>query len=495
MQYADLVAKCESEIRAGRMASARRLLQKLNLGDVPRTWALPVAHVARRTGLISFAMRLLAPIVRPKKPLSHPATDKERAEYGVLLHRAGAAIESLEMLGRVNPAEAPEALLYKVYCLFGEWDHLAAVPLLKDYLHRTNNPYQAMVGELNLCSALVSARQLDEALANLNDYAARAAEQKHVRLLGNCLELRAQVHLHLRDFRSAKADLQSAADHLSDGKVFDSILVRKWSLIAEALESGDATALDRLREEAKQAFQWETVREADRFKLAVRFEAGAFDHLYFGTPHTAYRKLVCEELGREPSTGSYVWGGGKGSILDLPTGLFEGWHSKVPPMPRKRHALFSVLARDFYQGVRIGGLFSQLFPGEYFDIFSSPQRVRQQIYRARLWAEENAVPIEIAEHRGFYSLQIGRGFGIRVKAEDQSVDGWAREWQQLLMHLGSRETFTAAEASTALGLSRSGMKRLASWALERGLVMREGLGASTTYRLRIGAGPALVRKA
>jgi tetratricopeptide (TPR) repeat protein len=491
MNYKELVETCENEIRAGQMVRARRrLAQEVSLKDVPRDWALPVAHVARRTGLIGFAMKLLAPIVRPKKNLSKPATSKERAEYGVLLHRGGAALESLEILETVNLEEAPEALLYRVYCLFNQWDHLAAVPLLQDYLAREQNPYQAMVGELNLCSALVSARRFDEALDTLNRYSARAKEHKLMRLLGNSLELRAQVHLQGGDFSSARRDLQEASSVLSDGKVFDSILVRKWSLITEALEQRSLEPLEKLRLEALSAFAWETVREVDRFKLKIDFRQEAFNHLYFGTPYAMYRKLISEEFKVTPIIRDYTWGGSGNSILDLSTGRIEGLHADTSAMPRKRHMLISILAKDFYQGVRIGGIFSQLFPGEYFDIFSSPQRVRQQIYRTRLWYEENQIPFQIKERQGFYSLAIENNFGIRVTAVDAQADGWRRDWNRVLNELQGESTFGAAFVSERLGVSRSGVKRLLLWALEQGLVVKEGKAANTIYRLVKGPGPA-----
>jgi hypothetical protein len=130
-----LISECDADIRAGRSAQAAKRLQQLNSVRVPREFRLPLANICRRAGLLNLGMRLLTPIVHPERAKAGvQATSAEMAEYGVLLHRLGATREALQTLDKADPRQVPDALLFRSFCHFSEWEFSGATKALEEYL-------------------------------------------------------------------------------------------------------------------------------------------------------------------------------------------------------------------------------------------------------------------------------------------------------------------------------------------------------------------------
>ncbi len=251
---------------------------------------------------------------------------------------------------------------------------------------------------MNLAAALIGTQSLREARGLLDENIALAASAGHQRLEGNCLELRAQVHIQQARFSEARADLDRAALIFTGEQTIDQLFVRKWQAIIEGLSSGSSEAISRFQREAEERQHWESVREADLYQVKVKFNHEHFLRLYVGTPYESYRQRIERELGRVPAEDSYRFGRAEGDALDLRTGRITSENALNPG--KKIHQLFELLSRDLYRPIRLGGIFTELFQGECFDIFSSPSRVHQLIRRARRWLEETETPLLILEDGG-----------------------------------------------------------------------------------------------
>ncbi|MES2964160.1 MAG: hypothetical protein V4760_09745 [Bdellovibrionota bacterium] len=487
--FARLVEDCDSLIKAGRVAEASKRLLGLNSARVPREWRLPLANLCRRSGLISTGMKLLFQVVYPERSRVHeePASSGELAEYGVLLHRFGSLRESVEILRRADPAVAPETLLFQAFCHFNRWEYAASVPMLEQYVSMQTLPYQRFIGEVNLSAALVWSEQWERARDVVTKNIATAHEQNYGRLEGNSYELRAQIHIYRRDFVSARADLEASSKLLGTSGVVDSLFVRKWQTILESFESKDVTKLISLRQEAIERRDGETAREADRFRLLISFDAATFDHLLFGTPYPEFRKMLCRQMRQAPSKLEYLVGAEGARTLDIATGELATSEGKVETFKPggKCHKVLDVLSRDFYRPTSLGGLFTELFPGEHFDVFSSPGRIHQILFRTRAWAKERGMPVEVKESDGFYSLSMGPGFALRVPYQHGDVSGPAIQWQKLDSLLAGSREFTAKEAREKLGIPRTSLQRLLVWAESEKKIERIGEYNSTLYRLAV----------
>lgn len=483
--YEHLIEQCESDVRAGHSHLAAKRLAHLNLAKVPRQWRLRLANVCRRAGLISQGLRLLSPIIHPDRNRWRVDADAfELSEYAVLLQKCGAINEALRTLQRVDSGRVPDSLLYQAFCHFSQWQYHQAIPLLRKYLEMDLAPYARLVGRVNLAAALVATEQLDQALEQLVVNIEMARAGGFTRLEGNSLELSAQIHIRSRNFFAAEKNLDEAARLLGSESTSDQLFVRKWQAVLSGFNAGSAAPIKVFREEALSRGHWESVREADLYILSIEFEKHAFDHLVFGTPFEFYRQRIYRELKTVPDADSMIYGVAGARTLDLLSGQLRD-DSRLKA-GQAIHRLLNVLLRDLYRPLRVGGLFSELFPHDYFDIHSSPDRVHQILRRTRRWLEQQRIPIVIDEHTGAYRIAFTGdfAFALPLNHPDGGVTQMTVQFEKLAKRYGEAPSFTAREAREELGIPLTSFNRLISWALAAGQVERLGTGAKTQYVIR-----------
>lgn len=460
-----LVEICEAALRAGQGQLVAQNLNDVNLARIPRAFKLSLANICRRAGLFSAGLRILTALVR-----KGDATAGEKAEYAVLLERCGAVDEALNVLRQVNAAEVSVAHLYRAFCHFKSWDYAAAIPELRAYSATPLAPYAALIARVNLAAALVVTRDYEGALALLEETTRAAREEGFSRLNANCLELSAQVHFHRRDLSAARARLNEASRILAGETSSDQLFVLKWQRILDAFESREPAALRQLRREAVERGDGESAREADLFHLMIRQDHRLLKHLYLGTPFEAYRERIRVLLNCEEVREDLIVGKANGALFDIRTGALSGAAAEVNP-GKKTHQMLSALLRDLYRPARIGSLFSALYPEEHFDIFTSPARVHQVLFRTRQWLADSRLPVEIQESGQTYSLNVTGSFGFKVPGGAYEIGGHSAQLNRLETLANE---FTSREARAVLGMSPASCKRILKWAVENGKLSRRG---------------------
>lgn len=461
-----LIKNCDEWIRAGRPDKAVQLLIQLKPRSLEYRFRLPLASLCRRTNLVHIGLRILTPLM-----LTETANDDERAEYALLLQRAGAVNEALAILKRL-PADAnPSVFLYQSYCLFNIWEYEAAVPLLEAYIARAPSPYLALVGRVNLASALLASSELNAAEALLNEILVQAERDQSLRLQANALEMLAQVEIQRRHHDFADDLLDRAGEVLGQAHVHDQLFVLKWRAINQALAGQTLEPLDQFRNLAIHRREPEVLREIDFYSLSIRPGAALFNHLYFGTPFPKYRAKLVDLNGGGPDSRFFDWGHARGPVLDLTTDQKLG----------NLGVVLRALSRDFYRPPLLAGLFSDLFPQESFNIFSSPGRLRQLLYRTRLWLRDQCLPLAIEFQSGRYELRFTAPGSIRVPVAPDVVRTEDRRIDWLKSQFAGRENFTAVDVEKALGLSRSTTLRVLKEALTRGAIGKFGASKGTIY--------------
>lgn len=153
---------------------------------------------------------------------------------------------------------------------------------------------------------------------------------------------------------------------------------------------------------------WESLREADYFELKIAFNDGLFRALIAGTPHAAYRARVANDLGR-------AW---------TPSSSSRFRRLSIPPRGQIA-AVVKALPRDRYSPPGIGALFAEIFPQEHFNVFTSPNRVHQLLFRAREWLRDSRTRASArGEQRSFFfggrGLRHSRGSRIRRSAAENA---------------------------------------------------------------------------
>lgn len=483
--YSQIVKECDDALKKGRPQFVAKRLVNLNAARVPREWRLPLAQICRRAGLESLGMKLLIRLIRPGNGKeSVTAKPAELAEYAVLLLRTGALTESAQLLEDIDASLVPEAYLYRSFYRFHCFDFAGAIPELEAYVGLQNDPYFRLVGQVNLAFAQVSAGQKG-ALSSIEEALSIAQEKGHARLSSNCQALRAQLLLKQGRFSEARDALDIAQSLFGQASTHDRKFISKWLAFLEGKETRSVEPILAFRQTAIASDDWDGAREADLHYLGLSFEPWRFNHLIFGTPYQAYRAQICRELGRRPEQTHFLFGNPSAPCFDLISCEIDG--KPVLNAGRKSHQLVDVLLRDFYRPLPVGGLFSEIFPDEYFDVYTSPDRIHQLIRRTRRWLEASGAPVRIMSVRGKYSLRIdsqrGADICFRIPLHRHSVDFMSLHFEELKRQFPVKSVFSAKEAKLKTGLSRTSIQRLINWALETGKLEKVGEKNSTAYRL------------
>jgi len=478
MTIQELIEHCEGLLRAGQLSEAAAKIKTAGSASIPRHLRMQVANICRRAQQDGMALRILSPVVRSDQPAVMQPKPEEIAEYAASLQKIGAINEAINLLENLDRTQVPSADLYLAFCLFRQWDYEAAIPHLQNYVKAETDGYKKLVGKVNLAAAMATSHS-PEAHAVLDEAMAECQAGQHTRLLSNCHEMRAQLAITAGDFQKAREELTQARKLLPQG--FDAFFVRKWSAIVNSMETKDETFLMNLATAAEQQGDWECLRDVDFFRLKLKFDQQLLNRLVFGTPFGAYRARVQRDLNAPASNESFLYGAPGAPCFDAGTGDFIGGKIKYPG--KTLHQLIAILLSDFYKPWSLGEIFSQLFPREYYNPFSSANRVHQLLWRLRKWLGDNQIPVRLAEHNGKFNLRIEGNFSFLVPLSRVQTTQHALEIHKIKLLFGSGQWFLLLEVRNRLNMSSATFKRLASWAVRERLFVRAGQGRATIYRI------------
>jgi tetratricopeptide (TPR) repeat protein len=462
---------CEEDLRMGRTSQCARRLGELKRVKVPREWIGKFAGLCRRAGQTEMGLRLLTRIVRSETE-AVTATPDELAEYGALLLRSGATDEARKVLAGIDVSHTPDAGLFRAFCDFDQWRYVSAIPLLQAYLRAPISNYSQLVGKVNLAFALIAIDRLDEASELLQDGIATARKGKFTRLLGNCLEMQGQIDILRGRYARAEKSLDAAAEALSEARTLDELYLRKWRAILTASRHGETEELISFRAEAVARNHAESVRQTDLVVLKVAFDQNLFDRLYAGTPYAQFRMKLTAMFPQARLPENFLWGDPGGAILDL---------GRTNRDIARHQAFLRAILHDFYRPPRVGGLFASLFPNDYFDVYSSPNRIHQCLRRARQWLMGQNLPLSIDARSRVYSLSCKSPCQVRVSAAPVSNETHDALLADLRRDFADSGGFCAKSAQARLGISASSFHRLARRAIEERKMMKFGASTSTVY--------------
>ncbi|MCB0405636.1 MAG: hypothetical protein KDD51_12705 [Bdellovibrionales bacterium] len=482
----DKLSEIDEALRTGQTASARKLLDAVLKGNIPRQFRWKVAALCRRSGVSEKAARLLHPYVRGSSARQAAPSPNELVEYAGALERLGALNESVRLLKSINGEHHPRALLYFAYCEIAQWNYGGAIPKLEQFLRNDlPTPYDKLVAAVNLAAALVYERRLGEGLEKCQQLIEHAKQVTSNRLRANLHEIRAQALLWEKKWEAAQKELETARELLCSEN-HDYLYVMKWQALIRCYRNPEDTAafleLRKVRAIAQKKPDYETVRDCDRHESFLKKDVDLFIHLYFGTPHPALRQRLLEESSPAsiPSTYDWTLQPGKGAaICDL--SLADPSLSAGLKAGQLTYKLMRALSSDFYRPVSTTEIHNLLHPDDYFNPETTPLRVYQTISAARKWIVSSSLPFEIHEHQGSYEFRTHGPLVLRCPNPDANQDENSVFVRQLKERWGVTP-FTTKEVSSFLKISpRLAVLRLRT-ACDSGLLSQEGQGRSTKYR-------------
>lgn len=481
--YEKFCEECEVLIRQGDINSVYQKIKALHISQIPRKYRFILGRICRRIGAVTDGLKILKKNIFNQMPGEAGATEQELCEYAVLLSRIGSIDEAISILKNLNTIS--DVHLYLGFCLISKWNYAEAAIELDKFLNLTQDKYTKMVAEVNLASALISMRKHDEALFLLDRLIHKDLVNGNKRLLGNCLELRAQIHFEKSSISKAEEDLTAAYEIFKQSNSYDEILVQKWNAIIQAHKSHSIQPLLDFKQIVIQKAHWESVREIDLQSLKIHFDQSLFDYLYYGTPYQSFRLRMCEEIQASPAANFY-YGDPQGIKFSIMTGMYGpmGSENKISS---KLLDLLSSLIQDFYSPISMGAIFSKVYVGEQFDIESSPLKVRQILSRLRKWLDEQEINAPIILDNSRYKINIIKGIGFTLQDNELSMDSgdrnYNRAFERLRTHFNNQKYFTVQDVERQLNLSRSDFHRIMRFALKENKVIKKGSGKSTRYQI------------
>lgn len=487
------IENLEALSRKGQGREIPKLYQELNLSKIPRPFKLQLANIARRNGLAHTALKILNPVVRNETlNKDNEATTEEKAEYAVALHYIGANSEAARILDELSTSNHAQVLLYRSFVYFSQWDYKAAIPLLENFIGEVgSDPYQLIIGKVNLAAALIFEKHLTDAQKVLQDLLRSISSSEMTRLYGNCLELSAQSAFELGDYDSALNHLNKAEQLLNRNEGLDRFLVEKWTTLVELHKFGpkkeilEKVAL--LKNRALAIHHWETIRDIDFYLSTVNLDHHLFSKVFYGTPYPNYQEKM---LSRKPKgwqpKAEFLLGPSSNFThieLDVELGTYSDGRPALKP-GQTLHRTLALLARDFYHPRPLGTLFSELHPDEYFDPHSSQDRIYQLIKRLRQYLKKEQLPLEVTEVKGCYGLLCNEGLKLKIHQQNTSQEIHPHQiyLKKLAMEF-AHTPFTAKQACSILKISRSAFLRFTDDAIPDQDLIREGRGPGTKYRV------------
>lgn len=490
----------ENLVREGQGAQVRRDLRRLNLAKVPREEVFQVANLANRLGASDLTLRILNPIVRAPKGQSTPKSPAEVSEYAWGLARVGSFKEAADLLESIDDETTPKALLYRAFVAIFQWEYREAIGFLKEYLRRADlDDYNRTIAEVNQAACHIFIEENADARKLLERLRETCEEKNYKLLSGNVQELLAQVAMHEGNYQEALDLLDRGAASLADVKGLSEFFIRKWRVIVELKQSkeGALNGLQDIRNEAISLEHWESVRDCDFYRATYSKDEDILRFLYFGTPFHSYRKRLEHFIGENPfkDTDNFAWipnladpklAGSTNGSIDI-FDVFAGTFANRAQLKKGQvlHRLLQVLSRDYYRPCRVGVIFSEVFPDEFYNPVTSPDRIYKSIRRLRKWFKEKQVPLEVLERHGQYRLNLtstDRPVALLVRAvQPKSVElGESSKLAELFAEFGTRP-FSTKEAAKLLEVNHATISRLFQAPLQDGRLQRLYSGPKTKY--------------
>lgn len=481
-----LLNQAEECIISGQIREAGELLKRLRSKQIPRKDVCRAAQLYRRVGWVEQGLRLLMPIVRPKANLIQSASPEERAEFAVGLQFAGSLEEARQILNGISESEVPEVLLYKAIFRFPEWDYAQAIPDLNRLIQISPpDSYLEQVARLNLAAALVVEEKFADAEPILDDLTRKTAERGQYLLHCNSLEISAQAAIFSGDFSRAEQLLTKAESVLTGIKTFDRLWLIKWRAILQAMLNEDPLLLRSARVEADRRLHWETSRELDFVACKIRPNESLLLKLYFGSRAVAYRKRLERHFHLPDLNRVYVGRNGEFQAAEPQKFVrcFQDLQDELSPgdLP---HLLLIQLLSDTYSGARSGEIHSRLFPKQFFNPYTSLDRVHHVVQRLREMLTMQIPGLTLRSDGGFYRLDFSAlETPIEIPREWPPPTALNVKLHALRERL-NRDQFDSKDVQSAFELSRSAANRLiASWR-EADIVGRHGFANPPRYKLK-----------
>lgn len=395
-----------------------------------REFRLPLAQLLRRMGRFENAINLLFSIVRPSERNPILASKEELLEYSASLIQNGGITEGRELLKSVD---LPMKNLYLAFSYFGEWDYQNAIPYLTTLCDSKGiDSYQKLIAQVNLFAALVASNQYESATQLRQMLLEKLKNSTNKLLYANCCEIEIQLLIGMQNFHEAhKKNAEHKNLFSSLGNPYK-LYFEKWDLITQIYSKekkgmnfeNELAGFKKIKHLSIQNNFYEIARDCDFWLSHFNQNHSLINYLYFGTPWEHYKKKILNKnTDFTPSVQNLKWkpdfengntiteqqilypisksdSDSKSNSISVsispPASASASAFDKMNQKNKKivyasefyqnkdlPDQLIQLLITDFYSPWKLGRLFNNLYPREYFIPYTSNQKIQQLVHRAR----------------------------------------------------------------------------------------------------------------
>ena len=491
----DAFLTVDAQIKAGRIQAAAGHLARVAREFTMKRWShedrVSFAELCRRSGLFTLGLRTLAPLIRGDAGLLKRAPVRWMTTYAALLTKVGSLDEAIQILSLQTEADS-DIDLYLAYAHLGRWDYKTAGAHLERYLKWPGlGDYQRMVGMVNLAAAQVKNLEFGPASELLGIIRQECHARNWKLLSRNSMEISAELAIEVGDLNSAEQFI-GGIESETMGDRYDLFVALQRSRLVLLRFGPNAKTLGALAEVRKTALgmdQWEPVRIIDSVVADRTENQGLADRVFFGTPYPSFRERLLERLSSWycPSE-HFIWTPGdeprSARRLDVARGR-EADGPAAMKAGQANHRLLVALTADFYRPASIGALHSQIFPTQYFNPMTAPQRVANVVNRLRTWcmAGDLDVQISMSAYRCQINPSSSVAFEFHLSSRQQRLDD-STGFRMSLEKLKSTAdgAFKSELAARRLNLSLRSANNLLKWGCDHQILERFGRGRATRYK-------------
>ena len=480
-----IIANLDNLTKQGLRLQVLKELTRLLKTSPPQILRPQLARIANRNHAYVLALRILHPIIRQDREKTADAGPEALNIYATSLMWIGALEESQKTLHRIKGST--DALLTEAFVYFAQWDYQKSIPILLKYVNSSSiSPYQKLVGQINLLAAFIAIGKLKEAKNVVEPLLFELKSNPNYKLLyGNCLELRSQIEILESNFGQALVYLAESEKCLADQPGRYLLYVNKWRALAQlGIDPHNSKALDdliKVKAQATNLKNWETIRDCDFHLARLKNDQNLIQRILLGTPYQAYHSRV-KSLFNLSLTESKTLEYCPGQVTDPPSrvGLDLNKISENSFLNSTSWPLLQIMTKDIYRPPRMGVVFSGLYNQEYFDPFTSPQRVRNSVFRFNEWAEAEKCEFKIQIEDGDFQLKGASGVSIVKIQRERPLDSWQAALKVFKEQNDSR-SFTSQDLAKVLGITPRSALHILKKALASKKVQKMGQGKNSRY--------------
>lgn len=484
-EVASVLAEIESLTKAGERSKALGEISRIVKKKAADPYRAQLARLSNRNHDYALAMQVLHKRLVAHREGLRRAEPTELVIYGASLLWMGAVEEASQYFQQAS--NHPEGLLHQAFLHFSKWEYEVSIPILKRYLaSKKVGDYQLLVGKVNLLAAYVSSARTREAeiLAEEIRRELETSGRSQI-LLGNCFELQSQVHLQKGEYKEALEKLNRAKACLADHPGRTLVYILKWEAVtAHLINPRSAEGLKKLkmvRAEAVKINNWESVRDCDFHLARLTNNPSLMSRVLLGTPFKGYRSTVQKIYGLNLPEDKILTYCPNQQLLNPQEVSFD-----LEELPGRKGlrplswSLLQALNKDIYQAPGMAVLFSKLYPGEYLDPFTSPQRVSNSVFRLNQWLSSQGVNLKVASRDKDYYFQCPEGFSISCQERRVPLPYWQAVLRSFRKANGGR-SFSNQDLAQHLGVSTRASYVLLQQAMENKKIEKIGQGRSSRY--------------